>query len=61
MIYQWYLKGRCGITLAARPGSSPHESGFGVDVEDYSNWKRFMEANRCSWQGANDVRENILK
>ncbi len=54
-MYKWYQQGKCGITLAASPGGSPHESGYGIDINDYSGWRTYMEAAGCSWQGASDV------
>jgi MYXO-CTERM domain-containing protein len=35
LLYQWYLQGRCGITAAAMPGGSNHESGRAIDVGNY--------------------------
>jgi hypothetical protein len=35
LLYRWYQAGRCGITAAARPGTSNHESGRAIDV---ANW-----------------------
>ena len=37
LLYQWYLAGRCGITAAAHPGASNHESGRAVDLANYSS------------------------
>jgi hypothetical protein len=36
LLYRWYQQGRCGIPIAATPGTSNHESGRAVDVENYS-------------------------
>lgn len=36
LLYEWYLQGRCGITAAAHPGQSNHESGRAVDLANYS-------------------------
>ncbi|RNA01096.1 peptidoglycan-binding domain 1 [Brachionus plicatilis] len=55
LLYKWYRLGKCGITLAASPGSSPHESGYGVDISDYSGWMGYMQTYGCSWQGSSDV------
>jgi hypothetical protein len=33
-----YLHGRCGITLAAQPGSSNHEGGRAIDTSNYNYW-----------------------
>eukprot|EP01033_Poteriospumella_lacustris_P011906 gene11906-8496_t len=38
MLYQWYKRGQCGITLAAQPGSSNHEGGRAIDTSYYSYW-----------------------
>lgn len=38
MLYQWYLKGMCYISLAAAPGSSNHEGGRAIDTSYYSYW-----------------------
>jgi len=37
LLYRWYQLGRCGITAAARPGRSNHESGRALDVSNYSS------------------------
>jgi hypothetical protein len=38
LLYRWFQLGRCGITAAATPGSSNHESGRAIDVSNYSAW-----------------------
>ncbi|HUQ08188.1 MAG TPA: NBR1-Ig-like domain-containing protein [Kofleriaceae bacterium] len=38
LLYRWFQLGRCGITAAATPGSSNHESGRALDVSNYSAW-----------------------
>jgi uncharacterized protein (TIGR03382 family) len=37
LLYRWYQQGRCGITAAATPGRSNHQSGRAVDVANYSS------------------------
>jgi hypothetical protein len=37
LLYEWYLQGSCGITAAARVGSSNHESGRAVDLANWSS------------------------
>jgi LAS superfamily LD-carboxypeptidase LdcB len=32
LLYEWYLKGNCGIGLAAKPGTSNHEGGRAIDT-----------------------------
>jgi hypothetical protein len=36
LLYQWYRQGRCGISIAASPGGSNHESGRALDLANYS-------------------------
>ena len=38
MLYQWYLNGICGISLAAAPGTSNHEGGRAIDTSNYNYW-----------------------
>lgn len=47
--------GSCGTTAAARPGSSNHESGLALDVEDYFGWKPYLESQGWAWLGTGDV------
>lgn len=35
LLYRWYRQGRCGIAIAATPGTSNHEGARAVDL---SNW-----------------------
>jgi hypothetical protein len=37
LLYRWYQTGRCGISIAARPGRSNHESGRALDLANYSS------------------------
>jgi uncharacterized protein (TIGR03382 family) len=37
LLYRWYQQGRCGITAAATPGRSNHQSGRAIDVANYSS------------------------
>jgi hypothetical protein len=37
LLYEWYQQGRCGIAIAATPGTSNHESGRAVDLANYSS------------------------
>lgn len=36
LLYRWFQLGRCGITAAATPGTSNHESGRALDLQNYS-------------------------
>jgi uncharacterized protein (TIGR03382 family) len=37
LLYRWYQQGRCGITAAATPGRSNHQSGRALDLSNYSS------------------------
>ena len=37
LLYRWFKEGRCGITAAALPGRSNHESGRAVDIQNWSS------------------------
>ncbi|MEB2324383.1 MAG: M15 family metallopeptidase, partial [Sorangiineae bacterium] len=55
LLYRWYEAGRCGIQLAAPPGTSNHESGLAIDVQEYSTWRSTLEARGFVWLGSGDV------
>ncbi len=44
LLRRWFELGRCGITAAAQPGSSNHESGRAIDLSNYSEWIAGLEA-----------------
>lgn len=54
LLYRWYQTGRCGIGLAAKPGTSNHESGIAVDVSDNSSWRSAMSSESFAWLGSSD-------
>lgn len=51
LLYQWQLRDRCGITVAAEPGDSNHESGRAIDVSNWSPW--IADLGAAGW--AHDV------
>jgi hypothetical protein len=55
LLYAWYQQGRCGISLAALPGNSNHETGLALDTSDYDAWKPTLEAHGFKWFGSADV------
>lgn len=54
LLYRWYQTGSCGISLAAKPGNSNHETGLALDVDNYSTWKGKLSGYGFSWLGGND-------
>lgn len=55
ILYYWYQTGRCGVSLAAKPGNSNHEDGLAFDTSSYSSWKTVLTANSFKWFGSSDV------
>ena len=41
LLYEWFSQGRCGITAAATPGNSNHETGKAADL---GNWASVISA-----------------
>lgn len=54
VLYSHYQKRRCGITAAAIPGKSNHNTGLSLDVEDAQGWKPYLERHGWDWIGAFD-------
>jgi uncharacterized protein (TIGR03382 family) len=44
LIYEWFTSGHCGFADAASPGSSNHETGRAVDVENWELWVEDLAA-----------------
>jgi uncharacterized protein (TIGR03382 family) len=44
LLYRWWQAGRCGITAAATPGRSNHQSGRAIDLSNYSSRISAMSA-----------------
>jgi hypothetical protein len=45
LLYEWFRRGRCGITAAAPPGGSNHESGRALDIANWSEWVATLGAH----------------
>lgn len=54
LLYRWYQTGRCGIGLAASPGTSNHEGAIAVDINDNAGWRSAMQGKSFRWLGASD-------
>ena len=48
LLYRWWRAGRCGITAAATPGRSNHESGRAIDLQNWSARRASMAAHHWS-------------
>jgi uncharacterized protein (TIGR03382 family) len=45
LLREWFERGRCGITAAAQPGNSNHESGRAIDVDNWPDWVGTLAAH----------------
>jgi hypothetical protein len=54
MLRRWDLAGRCGIKVAANPGSSNHETGLAIDIEEASSWRTILTNKGFKWLGSHD-------
>ena len=54
VLFHWFKHGKCSITLAARPGTSPHEKAIAIDIADHGKWKSVLAANHWLWRGPSD-------
>lgn len=56
VLYYWYTHQRCTnvVRLAARPGTSNHESGLAIDVPSYSAARTRLTNNGFRWLGSSD-------
>ena len=54
LLYRWYRTGRCGIRLAASPGTSNHESAVAIDINDNAAWRTALQGKNFRWLGASD-------
>lgn len=53
-VSEWYLHKRCGIPLAAAPGTSPHELGVAIDIQDHFEWIQVLRKHNWQWRGQAD-------
>jgi hypothetical protein len=54
LLYAWHRQGRCGITLAAAPGGSHHESGEALDIGRPARWRKRLSRHGFRWLGKRD-------
>ena len=55
VLYYWFNhKQLCGITLAATPGTSPHEQGIAIDIQENAKWRAVLKKHNWRWRGPKD-------
>ena len=54
-VFYWYTHGKkCGVVLAASPGTSPHERAIAVDFENHGDWINVLKKHNWIWRGQAD-------
>lgn len=54
-VFYWYTHGKkCGVVLAASPGTSPHERGIAIDIENHGDWINVLKKHNWRWRGQDD-------
>lgn len=55
MVSQWARRHICGVPLAAVPGTSKHETGLAIDIENYGTGRAVLTAaHGFTWFGNSD-------
>lgn len=54
LLHQQWLQGECGISAAAQPPWSNHNSGLAIDIEDAQGWLPYLERHGWRWLGSHD-------
>jgi hypothetical protein len=54
VLREWKLRGKCRITAARKPGTSDHERGLAIDIDNSEFWKATLQNNGWRWAGAGD-------
>lgn len=54
LLYDWWKRKRCGIKLAAEPGTSNHQGGLAIDISEPGNWRKTLTGQGFRWMGKRD-------
>ncbi|HTJ82273.1 MAG TPA: M15 family metallopeptidase, partial [Polyangiaceae bacterium] len=54
LLSRWASQGRCGISIAAKPGHSNHETGLAIDIDNASLWKTSLQNRGFHYAGSAD-------
>lgn len=54
LVSVWGARKACGVPVAARPGTSKHESGLALDIDNWDVVKRSLSAQQFEWFGPSD-------
>lgn len=53
VLREWKLQGRC-VTSARKPGTSDHERGLAIDIDENALWRTAFTSNGWHWAGTGD-------
>ena len=53
VLREWKILGRC-VTSARKPGTSDHERGLAIDIEEDAAWINAFTSNGWHWAGTGD-------
>ncbi|MFN6569242.1 M15 family metallopeptidase [Dendronalium sp. ChiSLP03b] len=54
LLHNYSKQEQCGIIIAAIPGKSNHQTGLAIDIEDFTGWRSYLEAEGWRWLGPVD-------
>lgn len=54
VLARWGRLGRCNISLVAQPGTSPHEKGIAIDIQEHGRWITVLGRHGWRWRGSPD-------
>jgi hypothetical protein len=54
LLWRWAGPNRCGVTVAATPGKSNHESGLAIDINQHATWRPKLSPHDFRWYGSGD-------
>ncbi|MCA1576892.1 MAG: M15 family metallopeptidase [Acidobacteria bacterium] len=55
VLFFWFNHNQlCDISLAATPGSSPHEQGIAIDIRENARWRAVLARHNWRWRGSVD-------
>lgn len=54
VLLEWKRRGKCHITAARKPGTSDHERGLAIDIDNSDFWRNTLESNGWDWAGSGD-------
>lgn len=54
LLFDWWRDGVCNFQAVAPPGSSYHQAGLAIDIQNPEGWRNALENHGWQWFGAGD-------